>query len=162
MLLALALAAGLIAAGCGDDDDETTTSATTSAATTTETGATGAATGEALAKDEFIAQADEICKTGNKQIDEAAGEFFPEGGNPGQAEEETFTRDVVVPNIRAQLDAIGALTPPEGDEDEVAAILDAASEATDQLEEDPSAETNPFAEADQLAQDYGLQVCGQD
>jgi hypothetical protein len=166
-LFALVLAAVLIAAGCGDGDDETTTAATTTPTTTTAgaTGATGA-TGEPLSKDEFITQADGICETGDQEIDAEAQEFFPQGGNPGAAEEEEFVSEVVVPNIQEQLDGIGALTPPEGDENEVKAILDAAQQAVDQLEEDPSALSgggsggDPFAEANRLAQDYGLKACG--
>ena len=166
-LLALALAAGLIAAGCGDDDDETTTAATTTPTTTTAgaTGATGA-TGEPLSKDEFITEADAICEAGDQEIDAEAQDFFPEGGSPGAAEEEAFVSEVVVPNIQEQLDGIAALTPPEGDEDEVQAILAAAQQAVDELEEDPSALSggggggDPFAEANRLAQDYGLKACG--
>jgi hypothetical protein len=167
-LLALALAAGLIAVGCGDDDDDagTTSAATT---TTTEAGATGVtgATGEPLSKDEFIAEADAICKAGDRDIDAEADEFFGQGGNPGAAEEEAFVVEVVIPNIQKQVDGISALAPPEGDEDQVGAIVDAAQQAIDQLEEDPSAITgggsgpDPFDEANQLAQDFGLQVCGQ-
>lgn len=161
-LLALALATGLIAAGCGDDDDETTTSPTT----TTTAGATGAtgATGEPLSKEEFIAQADAICKAGDKEIDAAGEEFFSEGGSPGQAEEETFITETVIPNVQGQVDGIAALAPPEGDEDEVQAIVDAAQQAIDDVEADPSVlgtQGDPFAEANQLAQDYGLKVCGQ-
>jgi hypothetical protein len=164
----LVLALALIAAGCGDDDDETTTAATTTPTTTTAgaTGATGA-TGEPLSHEEFVAQADAICEAGDEEIDSQAQEFFPEGGSPGTAEEEAFVSEVLVPNIQEQIDGIRALTPPEGDEDEVAAILDAAQDAIDQLEDDPSAITgagsgpDPFAEANQLARDYGLKVCGQ-
>jgi hypothetical protein len=165
-LLALALAAGLIAAGCGDDDDDTTTSSTT---TTTEAGATGAtgATGEPLTKEEFIVEADAVCKAGDQKIDAGAQETFGGGGNPGKAEQEAFVVEVVIPSIQEQVDGIAALTPPEGDEDEVAAIVDAAQAAVDQIEEDPSALTgggsgpDPFAEANKLAKEYGLEVCGQ-
>ena len=164
-LLALALATGLVAAGCGDDDDDT---ATTSSAATTTAGATGAtgATGEPLSKEEFIVQADAVCKAGDKKIDAAANETFS-GGQPSQAEQEQFVTEDVVPNIQEQIDGLRALTPPEGDEDEVSAILDSAQDAIDQIESDPSALTeganadDPFAEANQLAKEYGLQVCGQ-
>jgi hypothetical protein len=162
-LLALAFAAGLIAAGCGDDDDETTTSPATTTAGAT--GATGA-TGEPLSKEEFIVQADAVCKAGDKKIDAAAKETFS-GGQPSQAEQEQFVTEDVVPNIQEQIDGLRALTPPEGDEDEVSAILDSAQDAIDQIESDPSALTegangdDPFAEANQLAKEYGLKVCGQ-
>ena len=161
VLVALALAAGLIAAGCGDDDDETTTAA----ATTTETGATGAtgaATGEPLAKAEFVEQADQICAAGDKKINAAPGP----GQNPSDEDFEQFTTETLVPEIQAQIDGIRALTPPEGDEDEVTAILDAAQDAVDQLEQDPGvileegAGNDPFEEANQLAKDYGLKECG--
>jgi hypothetical protein len=74
--------------------------------------------------------------------------------------------ETVVPEIQGQIDGIRALTPPEGDEDEVAAILDAAREGVDELEQDPSAVgpgtgAGPFEEANRLAQEYGLKVCGQ-
>ena len=161
-LLAVALAAGLVAAGCGDDDDDT--AATTSAATTTgATGATGA-TGEPLTKEQFVTEADAICKAGDKKIDQAANETFS-GGQPSQQEQEQFVTEDVVPNIQAQVDGIRALTPPEGDEEDVAAILDAAQAAIDQVQSDPGALTegsdDPFTEANQLAKDYGLKVCGQ-
>jgi hypothetical protein len=166
-LLALALAAGLIAAGCGDDDDDTATTASTTTVSTGATGATGAATGEPLTKDEFIAQADAVCKAGDKKIDAAAKETFSGGGQPSQADQEAFVTDDVIPNVQDEVDGIAALTPPEGDEDEVSAIVDSAQDAIDQIESDPSALTegasadDPFAEANQLAKEYGLKVCGQ-
>jgi hypothetical protein len=162
-LLALALAAGLIAAGCGDDDDETTTAAPTTTETGA-TGATGAATGEPLSQDEFIAQADAICKKGDQEINAVANETFS-GGQPSQEEQEQFVTETVVPNIQKQIDGLSGLTPPEGDEDEVAAIVDAAQRAVDEVEQDPSSigpgtGAGPFAEANRLAEDYGLEECG--
>ena len=156
-LVALALTA-VVAVGCGDDDEETTTAAT-GAETTTE------ATGEPLSKEEFIAQADQICSEGDAQIDQAAGETFAEG-EPTPEEEEAFVTDTALPNIQGQIDGIRALTPPEGDEKDVAAILDAAQTAIDEAEEDPSLlgpggeGSDPFAKASKLAQDYGLEDCG--
>lgn len=162
-LLALALAAGLIAAGCGDDDDETTTTSSTTTAATGATGATGAATGEPLSQAEFIKEADAICAAGDKKINAAGQQLGP--GKPSDQEFEQFTTETLVPEIQAQIDAIRALTPPEGDEDEVSAILDAAQGAVDQLDQDPSllneqSGDDPFKEANQLAKDYGLKECG--
>ena len=113
------------------------------------------------------AQADAICKSGDKDIDAQAEEFFPQGGSPGAAEEEAFVTEAVIPGIQEQIDALRALTPPEGDEDEIGEFLDTAQEALDQIEEDPSTLTgggsgpNPFAETQQLAADYGLEECAQ-
>lgn len=160
-LLGLALAAGLLAAGCGDDDDDTTTAATTTTTEAGATGATGAATGEPLTKAEFIKQADAACTAGDKRIDAAFRDLG--SGQPSDQEIEQVVTDTVVPEIQGEIDAIRALTPPEGDEDEVSAILDAAQEALDEIEQDPSSlqSGNPFKEANQLGQDYGLKVCGQ-
>lgn len=156
-LVALALTA-VVAVGCGDDDEETTTAAT-GAETTTE------ANGEPLSKEEFIAQADQICAEGDAEIDQAAGETFA-GGEPTPEEQEAFVTDTVLPNIQGQIDGLRALTPPEGDEEEVAEILDAAQTAIDESEEDPSligpggGGSDPFEEASKLASDYGLEDCG--
>jgi hypothetical protein len=164
-LLAALIAAGLIVTGCGDDD-ETTTAATTTAETGA-TGATGAAGGEPLSKQAFVRQADEICREGDRQIDQEAEEFFGDlEQDPGPAELEQFATDTVIPNIQQQIDDIRSLTPPEGDEDEISAILDAAQEGVDELEADPaSLDEGPdaggaFAEANRLAHDYGLKECG--
>jgi hypothetical protein len=158
-LLAAALAAGLIAAGCGDDD-ETTTSAATTTASTGATGATGA-TGEALTKQEFIKQADQICASGDKTINEAFNGLG--NGQPSDQEFEQVITDTVVPEVQGEIDGIRALTPPAGDEDAVSAILNAAQGALDEVKDDPSVlqdqQGDPFQEANQLAKDYGLKEC---
>lgn len=165
-LLALALAAGLIAAGCDDDDDETTTAATTTTETGA-TGATGAAAGEPLSKREFITQADKICAAGDMAIDEAANETFSGGGQPSQQEQEQFVTDSVVPVIEATIEGLRALTPPEGDEDQMNELLEAADQGLADVEEDPGSITeeggpnDPFAEVNKLAADYGMKDCAE-
>ena len=152
--LALALAAlAFVAAGCGDDDEATDTGAS---------GATGAS-GPPLTQDEFIAQADAICKSSGQDVDQQANELFG-GGQPSQEEIEQFATDVFVPSLRDQAESIRALTPPEGDEDEINAMLDDLDSAIDQVEEDPSliaaGDAGPFADVNEEAQDYGLEECG--
>lgn len=150
LALALALATGLIAAGCGDDDDD------------------GGDGGEALTKQEFITEADQICSDGNAEIEAAAEQTFGQSDQPPSAtEQEQFAADTVIPNIQSQVDQIGDLAPPEGDEDQIQAILDAAREGLDAGEEEPSLFTeqggqDPLAEASRLARDYGLTVCGEE
>jgi hypothetical protein len=144
-LLALALATGLIAAGCGDDDDETTTSsATTTAGATGATGATGAATGEPLSKEEFIAAGDEICSTAN---DEIKGENDPVK---------------VAENIEGQIEGLRALTPPEEDAAQITQILDDAQEAVDTIKETGSFQQSgqQIEQAGNALQDYGFKECG--
>ena len=144
---ALALAALVFAvAGCGGDDSSSTTS-----------GASGAP----LSKEDWIAQADAICKAGNQKTNQAAAQQFG-NSQPSESDIQQFTAQVLVPTVRDELDQIRALTPPEGDEDQVNAIIDAASQAADQAEQDPSSAQTAFDQADQLAKSYGLKVCGQD
>ena len=149
-LLILALATGLIAAGCGDDDDDG--------------GNGGGDGGEALTKQEFITQADRICSEGNAEIEGDAEDAFGDSDQPpSQAEQEQFATDSVIPNVQNQVDRIGELEPPEGDEDQIQAILDAANEGLDAGRDDPSAfagQGDPLAEATQLAKQYGMKVCG--
>ena len=147
-LLVLALAMSLIAAGCGDDDDD------------------GDGGGDAPTKEEFIAEADQVCSDGDAEIEAAAEETFGQSNQPPTpAEQEQFASEQVIPNIEEQVDGVDELTPPEGDEDEIQAIVDAANEGLDAGRDDPSLFTeqageDPLAEASRLAQDYGLKVCG--
>jgi hypothetical protein len=160
LLMVASLGGAVIAAGCGGDDDDDTT-----AATTETTGATGAAGGGPLSKEAFVKAADGVCAQGDKEIQREAARTFG-NGQPSKQEQEDFVTGTVLPNIEAQINGIRALTPPEGDEDQVNAILDAAQQAVDESMDDPSALTqggggsDPFAEANELATDYGLTECG--
>jgi hypothetical protein len=76
----------LVAAGCGGDDDDDTTAATT--------GETAVAGGEPPSKEEFIAEADAICKQGDREINQAGRETFGEE-QPSQEEQEQFVTATV-------------------------------------------------------------------
>jgi hypothetical protein len=152
-----AVAAGIVfAAGCGSSDNSTTTGAS---------GASGAA-GAALSKPQFIAKADAICKQGNQAINKAAHDTFTQGQKPSSAEIEKFATDTVIPSIQEQITAIRALPAPSGDEDQVKALLDAVQASLDKVKADPSLLTQQnstaFDQANQMAKDYGLKVCGKD
>lgn len=152
LLFAASLVAGALAIGCGDDDiaDET------------------------LSKAEFVTRANAICTEGTKELDKAGPEYF--GGELGLKDNERptaaqlaeFTQTKIVPGIQGQVDEIRALGAPEGDEEEVEALLDAAQQGADKLDANPellaedeqSGPDNPFKEANALAIDYGLKVCG--
>ena len=144
----------LAAAGCGGDDDEGDAGAT---------GATGASGGP-LTREEFIAQADEICKQGDRAVNQEGSELFG-GQQPSAAEVEQFANEILVPSLRDQAAGIRSLTPPEGDEDEIDAILAELESATDRIEEDPSLlqaseGSGAFEEVNQMAQGYGFTECG--
>jgi hypothetical protein len=139
-LLAAVMAMGLIAAGCDDDDDG----------------------GDALTKEEFVAQGNAICEKGNAEINAAADEAFS-GKQPNPAAEEAFVTDTLVPSVQGQIDDIRDLGIPEGDEDTVNGFLDKAELILQDLKEDPASidDGDPFAPVNQELADYGLTTCAE-
>ena len=143
--IAAALALTIAVAGCGGGSDDSSSS-----------------TAAALSKEEFLAQGNQICAAGNKEIDAASKEVFS-SGQPSQAEIETFLTGTLIPSVQSQVDGIRALGAPAGDEDQVNAILDSAQSAIDAGKADPTTlegNDDPFAETNKLANAYGLTECG--
>ena len=140
-VLLLSLSSMLVACGGGEDSSSPEPEA------------------EPLSKAEFVEQADKICADGNQEIRTAAEEF---PAQPSDEEVTQFAEEVLVPNIQQQHDDIAALGAPEGDEDAVQAILDALQEGIDVVEQDPAtllSSDDPFGEASDLAEAYGLVEC---
>ena len=140
------LTCALIVAGCGGGSSSSTTA-------------------DALSKSEFLAQGNQICAKGDKEINAAGKKVLTQSQAPSQATQQKFVTDTIVPNIQGQIDAIEALPAPSGDEDQVKAITDAAQSALDKVKADPSliteqSKSDPFAEANKLANAYGLTKCG--
>ena len=138
-ILAIALAAGALAAGCGDEETDP--------------------------KEEYIAQGDEICALGTFEVGNKAraryGKPFPP---PEQASQ--FARQVIAPTLQREVVVkLRQLTPPEGDEQMVDAIYDELERALARLRSNPDLITQPntggaFDEANMLARDYGFKQCG--
>jgi hypothetical protein len=143
ILLAGLLATGLIAAGCGGDDDD-------------DDGGDG---GEALTKEEFLAEGNAICEAGNAELEQASSELQ---SGPGSPQFDAFISDTFIPNVQGQIDEIRALEPPEEDADTVNGILDDAEGVLDEIEADPATfgqGGDPFAEVNTQLNDYGLTAC---
>jgi hypothetical protein len=138
MLAALFAATALVATGCGGDDSSDEETPTKAA---------------------YIEQADAICTSTVKEISAIAKDLPNDIESP---EVQTAISDEVVPRYQDELTELRDLTPPEGDEDTTASIYDAVEEALQKVEDDPSAldEEDTFADANQQAVDYGLEVCG--
>ena len=147
-VLVLALTWWLLGAGCGGDDPETFSPVVT----------------EPPTKVEFLREADEICFAAEAQIEAAGDDIFDGRGEIDAAEVRRVSLAVVVPALRAEVAAIGALEPPEGDEAEIQAILDATEEGIAQIQADPAAllDGPPAAlrRAQRLAEAYGSRECG--
>ncbi|MGZ5320741.1 MAG: hypothetical protein ACXWFN_04725 [Solirubrobacterales bacterium] len=163
-LAALALLAG----GCGDDGGGDVT---------TDPGSL------VPSKRDYIVSADTICAQADQAIQTEAevglgigandfeltseGEIvFKSGRRPTDARIRRFGTEVVIPTLREQLERLRALTPPSGDEAEVAAIYDRAERGIDRLAADPDAFSDAGAvrrsltEARRLGRRYGFFECG--
>lgn len=149
--LAGAVAIAVVAAGCGSGDDDSTTAT--------------------LTKAQFIKRGDAICKKGDQEIEDGFESFaeeknLPDNKEPTKAQLTEAVETIVLPSIQSQSEALRDLPAPSGDEDQVSAMLDAVEEAVEEGEEDPAAlissKADPFNEANELASEYGLKVCGQE
>jgi hypothetical protein len=149
-LLAVAL---LVAAGCDDDDDDSGSTTTTSS----------------LTKSEYIREANRICKKQDAKIERASQQFFADAPNdeePPPQEVAQFGKKTVFPAIQDEIDRIEALGAPEGDEEEVQKMLDAAKSGLAKLEAHPNqlekgGIASSFEEFQKLASAYGLDECAE-
>jgi hypothetical protein len=139
-LPALAVAAALVAAGCGGGGSDSSTSS--------------------LTKTEWIAKADSICQQSNQAINQAAHQQF---GNqrPTAPEVQQFVTQTVLPETQGQVDKLKALEAPSGDEDQVNKILGEVQADLDKSKSTGVVDNSTFADANALAKQYGLKVCGQ-
>jgi hypothetical protein len=143
--VAVSVAAALALGACGGDDDD----------------------GESISKQEFVAQADEICEESDARI-EAEGRKVFANRRPSQQEIVTYMEEVVIPEVTQQVDAVDQLPVPEGDEEQIQAVVDSAREGLETAEADPARfagtegedSEDPFDEASRLAGEYGIQECG--
>ena len=139
LLLALLI---FVVAGCGDDDDEQEADAPT--------------------KEEFVTEADKICADADQALADVALEQYPEGPPTGD-DAVAFAEDVFIPNLQGQHDDLAALTPPEGEEDAFADLLEQLQTGIDEIADDPErfVETDALEDASVAASDFGLRSCGQ-
>ncbi len=149
MKAAAALAIAALLVGCGGDDDE---------------GGFSPVVSDPVSKVEFLRQADEICLSTESQIEAAADDLLVDEGDPAPEEVEEVALGIVVPALEAEVAAIGALAVPEGDEEQVQAILDATEAGIAEIEADPQSlldgPPESLREAQELARAYGSQQCG--
>jgi len=152
-LLAAFAAISMIVAGCGSSDDSTDSTSSSS-----------------LTKAEFLKQGNAICAKGEKELNEEFEEFaeeenLSENKQPTEAQLTKATEEVFLPIIKGQVEGIRDLGAPSGEEEQVEEVVTAAEEALEKGEEDPASLANekedPFAEANKLANDYGLTKCGE-
>ena len=118
-----------------------------------------------LTEEQFVSQANAICTEGNAAIDEAVDEMVADGGSPSDEEAQELI-DLILTNVRGQLDDIEELSPPEDLEADVDELISSARGEADALEEAGVAaiETGepPFEESNAKAGELGLDACAED
>jgi hypothetical protein len=116
-----------------------------------------------IAKVRFLAEAERICHSTNARIEAAADGLVTGRRKPPPAEVRRVVLRIVVPTLRSEVDAIGALGAPAGDEARVEAILAATERGIRQIEADPVGVLDgpppALREAGRLAQAYGSVEC---
>lgn len=142
-LLVGALTAATVVAGCGDS-------------------------GSAPTKEEFVKRADAVCKKADARQLAGLKLYTAKHEREGSSKawEEKLAKAAGLPPLQAEAEELGKLEAPAGAEGEVEAIVDAIDEAVEKGEADPASVvlppgSNAFAEAEKMAREYGMKVCGE-
>ena len=148
-------ASACLLAGCGGSDDPGTTTAPVEPA--------------AISRTEFLRQANEICFSTRTQIEAAVDDLVVGREGLREAEPKETARvvtRVVVPALESNVEAICAIGAPEGDEGEIARILETTRRGIAELRTDPAGVLDrpppALRDAGRLARDYGAERCGFD
>ena len=135
-------------AGCGGSDDED-------------------ATASSITKAEFIKQADEVCREGEKRVQKDFDAYVKENEDlkePTDADYAALVAAVLAPNAERETEQLRELGAPDGDEEQIEAMLEAREQGLKDAEARPKAVVTSgediFAGASKIATDYGLKVCG--
>lgn len=128
--VAAAVAVGVALAGCGGDD--------------------------APSRQEFVAQANQVCERHHARISQAASRVLAGGRLPSPREFGRLARETIIPEYTAQIEELRAVEPSEGEAEEFRAWLDDSAQLRERLEQNPAVIQNPRmlepvnAQADQL------------
>ncbi|HEU4739361.1 MAG TPA: hypothetical protein VFS54_09820 [Solirubrobacterales bacterium] len=142
LALVAALAAALLAfAGCGGGDETTV-----------------------LTKAEFTKQANAGCKEHDKEREQLFREVSKtiDPSEVTRKDQEGLISEVLLPPYEKDIENLESLGAPEGDEQQVEAIIAAMEKSIDNVEAKPLValrSTSQFAEANELAKKYGLDDC---
>jgi hypothetical protein len=119
-----------------------------------------------LTADEFAAQANAVCKTGDAKLAEAGNTALKDATTPEKRV--AFMREHIIGSARYKIGEIGKLRPPKDDEAKVKKMLDVGKKAADMLDEGLQKEGLNFQgggtpellkEFDKLARELKLNDC---
>ncbi|HEX9968023.1 MAG TPA: hypothetical protein VGB06_08745 [Solirubrobacterales bacterium] len=170
---AVALIGLVFAVGCGDDEETTANNSSNSgAAAGTNGGESGggettdlqAAAEEAAEgdpeKEEFIVQANELCKERVKEVQDKGQKVFKEVFKlPGKVAAKKLAHQVIVPIFTTELQELEELDQPPGDEKELEAIYSEIQGVIDYMSGNPQPSVYPYTKGEKLADKYGIGEC---
>ncbi len=138
------IVAALVMVSCGGGDDQ-----------------------DALSEEELVQRSNEICATHARAIEEAArARFGATREVPSANEIEDLANNVVIPELDRMLDELEGLEPPDDEEEEFQNFISETKTALDnEIKQDPSsilseqAQSDPFIEANEEAEDLGATEC---
>lgn len=180
LLIAVLGIMALIGAGCGDDESTSGSATGGNSNANAEADSDGGSSsdeqsGEApavetssLSKAEFVKRANAACTREGKGLLSRAEAFQEGGGSKGQSPQEAnaeLVKKVLLPTVEAQTAALVKLGAPEGDEEELEAILAARREDIASAEEVKRGKSvteiieEEFSETDETLEEYGLSAC---
>jgi hypothetical protein len=170
-VIAATVFALLLAAGCGDSGDDSATGS--SGDTTGSSGSTAEITVDtgSLSKAAFIKKVEPLCRQAAEKFQARLGAVYEESrDNPRKPtevslEEEYFETEFAE-TFEDMIDGISALGAPKGDEQEIAAYLEAVQKGIDEAAGNHEAFSQAFLESQgsfketpQLTAAYGLNGC---
>jgi hypothetical protein len=155
LLRALSLAlimAAVVVSGCGDDESS---------------GSEGSLPTSSLSNEEYLQQANAICRNKKKGYSQEIMVFLQDPSNNSGTELSVHldgVKTVILPINEAQLKSLRELGAPEGDEAEVEAALNAQQSAIDKMRATDRIQSfeqgvNVFADATEMLESYGLKDC---
>jgi hypothetical protein len=147
--IAVALAVAALLAGCGGGSGDSS------------------AAGGSISKAAFIKKADAVCQKGTERMQRAILSFLKQHKDvkrPNKAQSEELVGTAIVPSVETEIEELEALDVPDGDEDQVNAIIGALEEGHETAEDNPEAVVASsdavFGIFSRLAGEYGAEVCG--
>jgi len=157
MLVALAAVLAVAAAGCGSDEEGSDAAVQSDG---------GSLATSPLSKEEYVTRASAACMKRRRRLVPEISVYLEKksGKELSSGNFAPVVKDVVVPAFEAEVEAVRALGAPEGDEEEIEAMLadqEAAIEAVRRMRNPRSFRDleEPFADVSQRLEDYGFAAC---
>ncbi len=117
-------------------------------------------------KQEFVVKATSLCKKQQKSMRAGVLDFLKSAKDSKasvQASQRRFVEEVLAPGFEAEAEGLRNLGAPEGEEEQVEAVIAAIELAIEEARRDPSAYFGGapvFKEASRVPAAYGIPACG--